>query len=98
MPVTRRITADLPDRTEWVDSNEDGPVEYGIDWKPGSRPHNHRLLEQKLDEVIDGLRTIVTNWPTMTAAQKDAANRTGWRVVLNLVRYIRGVDSAGNGA
>lgn len=98
MAITRTVTFEDAERQEWREDNEDGPVRYGIEWKAGSRPANFALLVDKLEQAIPVFRQNFTDWPTMTNVQKDAATRQAQRAIANLLRYVRGIDSAGNGA
>lgn len=98
MAVVREPVFEDATRVDWVDRDENGPVAIGTTWKAGSRRANRVALDDKLEEGIAVFQQNVTNWPSMTAAQKDVANRMAQRAILNLLRHARGTDSAGNGA
>lgn len=49
-----------------------------------TRGRNRDAIQAKLGVIRDVLRTNYTNWPSMTAAQKDAANRNAQRAIANL--------------
>jgi hypothetical protein len=93
--VVRTITLDTADRTVWREDDDLGYLNSGVDWKPGSLPANRVLRAEKLEQGIAAAQSNVTNWPTMTAAQKDAANRFAQRAILNLLREVRDTNSAG---
>lgn len=61
-----------------VDSHADRVTRVG-------RERNRDQLKAKLGAVRDALRQNYANWPSMTAAQKDAANRNAQRAIANLV-------------
>ncbi|HZA18972.1 MAG TPA: hypothetical protein VE645_19180 [Pseudonocardiaceae bacterium] len=98
--VVRTITQDEDDRTHWVETDDLGYFNSGVDWKPGSIGANRPLLEDKLEQAINFAQTQVNGpaWSAMTAAQRDTAHRAQWRIMLNLLRYVRGANSAGDGA
>lgn len=47
---------------------------------------NRDALVAKLVTVRDTFRTNYTNWPSMSNAQKDAANRNAQRALANLIQ------------
>lgn len=51
------------------------------------RERNRDQLKVKLGAVRDAMRQNYTNWPSMTSAQKDAANRNAQRALANLVAF-----------
>lgn len=51
---------------------------------------NHHALWQKLAQAQSYFAENYANWATMTAAQKDAANRNAQRALANLIRHVRG--------
>lgn len=65
-----------------------GAVTYRRVWKPGSEQANRRALHDKLTLARDFFGTQYANWPTMTPAQKDAANRQAMRALANLAAYL----------
>jgi hypothetical protein len=50
---------------------------------------NYQKLADKLEQAQQYFTDNYVNWPTMSAAQKDAANRNAQRALANLVRYVR---------
>lgn len=49
---------------------------------------NHAALQDKLIQARDYFSGNYANWPTMTAAQKDAANRQAQRALANIARFL----------
>src|SRR3954449_9592838 len=54
-----------------------------------ARAINHNKLADKLTQAQTYFADNYANWPTMTAQQKDAANRQAQRALSNLCRYAR---------
>lgn len=50
---------------------------------------NHKKLWDKLTQMQQLFSDNYTNWPSMTAQQKDVANRNAQRGLANLVRHVR---------
>ena len=50
---------------------------------------NHAALYEKLRTAQGYFADNYANWPTMTAQQKDAANRQAQRAITNLIRHVR---------
>jgi hypothetical protein len=53
-------------------------------------------INDKLDQARAYFRTQYTNWPTMTAAQKDAAMRNSMRALANLIGWVQDSDDGGD--
>ena len=53
------------------------------------RARNHHALWTKLGQAQDYFADNYANWATMTAGQKDAANRNAQRALANLIRHVR---------
>lgn len=51
---------------------------------------NHKKLYDKMTQALTYFQDNYTNWPSMTNAQKDAANRQAQRGLANLIRNVRG--------
>lgn len=89
MPVTRTVLYDGPDRTDWRDDDPSiGYTGFGTDWKAGSAPYNADQITTKLRSMTALFATNTANWATMTAAQKDTANRQAQRGLANLCRMV----------
>lgn len=56
---------------------------------------NHKALYDKLTQAMNTFADNYANWGSMTAQQKDTANRQAQRVLANLVRMQRGDLSSG---
>jgi hypothetical protein len=97
MAITRTIVYDGPDRTDWVETDPSiGYEGFGTDWKSGSPQDNHNRQRDKLEQALEFFETNYQNWSSMTAVQKDAANRNAQRAVAGLIRQILGrADTAG---
>jgi hypothetical protein len=64
--------------------------------KPGSPPANQDSLNAKLDQAIQVFEDNYSNWPTLTNAQKDTANRQAQRALGGICRLLRNrLDTAG---
>lgn len=72
---------------------------YGRQWnlQPGqdeeavvTEATNHHTLSTKLVQAQTYFQDNYANWPTMTNAQKDGANRQAQRALANLIRHVRG--------
>jgi hypothetical protein len=50
---------------------------------------NHKALYDKLVQAQTYFADNYANWGTMTAQQKDAANRQAQRALTNLIRHVR---------
>jgi hypothetical protein len=50
---------------------------------------NHAKLVGKMEQAQDYFQDNFANWPTMTAQQKDTANRQAQRALANLIRHVR---------
>lgn len=59
-------------------------------WKPGSAGANQELIVGKITAALDQLELADANWATLTAAQKDAAQRFAVRVSAKLSRLVLG--------
>lgn len=58
---------------------------------------NAASLHDKLTQMVTYFSGNFANWATMTAQQKDAANRQAQRGLANLARYaLRDISSAGD--
>jgi hypothetical protein len=53
-------------------------------------------IHDKLDQARAYFRTQYTNWPTMTAGQKDAATRNLMRAMANVIGWIEDADDGGD--
>jgi hypothetical protein len=78
---------------------------YGRQWRlfPGDdeqkivdEARNHKALHDKLEQAQAYFADNYANWATMTAGQKDAANRQAQRGLANLIRHVRS-DLSGEG-
>lgn len=56
---------------------------------------NHKALYDKMTQALTFFADNYANWGTMTAQQKDAANRQAQRALANLVRMTRGDLTSG---
>jgi hypothetical protein len=79
-------------------------VGYGQQWNLAEgqdeeeivrRARNQKNLYDNLTQAMNNLADNFSNWGTMTAQQKDAANRQAQRVLANLVRIQRGDLTSG---
>jgi len=50
---------------------------------------NHQKLWAKMEQAQTFFQDNYANWGTMTAQQKDAANRQAQRALANLIRHVR---------
>jgi hypothetical protein len=50
---------------------------------------NHHKIWVKMEQAQTYFAENYANWPTMTAQQKDAANRQAQRGLANLIRHVR---------
>jgi hypothetical protein len=50
---------------------------------------NHKKIYDKLVQMQQYFGDAYTNWPTMTAGQKDTAMRNAMRALSNLTRHVR---------
>jgi len=50
---------------------------------------NHKKLLDKMEQAQTYFADNYANWATMTAQQKDGANRQAQRALTNLIRYVR---------
>lgn len=78
-----------------------GDMVYGYDrqWVvfPGqdeeaivTEAQNHKKIYDKMTQALTYFQDNYVNWATMTAQQKDAANRQAQRGLANLIRNVRG--------
>jgi len=51
---------------------------------------NHKKLYDKMTQAMTTFQDNYANWGSMTAQQKDAANRQAQRGLANLIRHVRG--------
>ena len=88
------------DDEEWV-GPPTGPSVHGFDRSWNLLPDqdeeevvteakNHKKLYDKMVQAQQYFSDNYANWPTMTAQQKDAANRQAQRGLANLIRHVRG--------
>lgn len=56
---------------------------------------NHKTLHDKMAQAMTTFADNYANWATMTAQQKDAANRNAQRALANLIRQVHGDMSSG---
>lgn len=72
---------------------------YGRQWNlmPGedeeavvAEARNHQKMATKLTQAQASFKDNYQNWPTMTNAQKDNANRQAQRAIANLIQHVRG--------
>lgn len=56
---------------------------------------NFKVLYDKMTQALSFFSDNYSNWGSMTAQQKDTANRQAQRALANLVRYVRGDLSSG---
>lgn len=56
---------------------------------------NHKTLYDKMTQAMTALADNFNNWPSMTAQQKDSANRQAQRALANLIRQARGDLTSG---
>jgi hypothetical protein len=77
-----------------------GDMVWGFDrqWRfmPGqdeeaivTEARNHKALYEKMEQAQSYFSDNYANWATMTAQQKDAANRQAQRGLANLLRHVR---------
>lgn len=50
---------------------------------------NHAKIMDKMTQAQQYFQDNYANWATMTAVQKDAANRQAQRALTNLIRHVR---------
>ena len=50
---------------------------------------NFKILYDKMEQAQTYFQDNYTNWASLTAQQKDAANRQAQRGLANLIRYVR---------
>jgi len=50
---------------------------------------NFKILYDKMEQAQQYFQDNYTNWASLTAQQKDAANRQAQRGLANLIRYVR---------
>lgn len=91
------VMIDDDERTMLYDVDETGaPVNHRTIWKPGSTGDYQAQIRDKLTQARAVFESNVRNWPTMTAQQKDTANRQAQRAVANLLRWtLEQFDSPG---
>jgi hypothetical protein len=53
------------------------------------RATNHARLTEKMQQAQAYFAQNFADWPNMTAAQKDGANRQAQRALANLIRHVR---------
>lgn len=51
---------------------------------------NHKKVYDKMTQALTYFSDNYANWGSMTAQQKDAANRQAQRGLANLIRHVRG--------
>jgi hypothetical protein len=91
MTVTSTVIEDTAGFTGYEDVDDaTGAITYRRVWKPGSTGANRQALHDKLAQAVSYFGGNYTNWPTMTAAQKDAANRQAQRALANLAQFLLG--------
>jgi hypothetical protein len=92
------VMVDDDERTILYDVDDKlGPVNQRTTWKPGSSGDNQAQVRTKLEQSVDFFGGNYRNWGTMTAAQKDAANRQAQRALANVSRWLLGqFDSPGD--
>lgn len=56
---------------------------------------NHKTLNDKMTQALTFFGDNYRNWATLTAVQKDAANRQAQRALANLIRLQRNDLSSG---
>lgn len=56
---------------------------------------NYKALYDKMTQAMSYFGDNYANWGTMTAQQKDGANRQAQRALANLIRYVRGDLTSG---
>ena len=54
-----------------------------------TKARNHAAIYDKLEQAQQYFSDNYANWATMTAQQKDAANRQAQRALANLCRHVR---------
>jgi hypothetical protein len=59
-------------------------------YKPGSEGYNREQIVAKIQAALALLETADTNWASLTAGQKDAAQRLAVRVAAKLARLTLG--------
>lgn len=50
---------------------------------------NFKILHDKMEQAQQYFQDNYANWASMTAQQKDGANRQAQRALANLIRYVR---------
>jgi hypothetical protein len=86
MAITPTVIEDTPEFTGYEDYDDaTGTVRYRRVWKAGTASANREELRAKLVQARALFRGNYTNWGSMTAAQKDAANRQAQRALANLI-------------
>lgn len=77
---------------------QDSVVGHGKQWifNPGDdeealvlEAKNHAAIWTKMQQAQQFFSDNYANWATMTAGQKDAANRQAQRALANLIRHVR---------
>jgi hypothetical protein len=98
--IVKRDQVQLDDdqRTMLYDVDDQGmPVNHRTVWKPGSTGDNQAQLRIKLEQAVGFFSGNYQNWGSLTALQKDAANRQAQRAVANMARWLLGqFDTTGD--
>jgi hypothetical protein len=86
-----RPVADLPitDSTVWGHGKQWWLKEGEDEEALVAAIRNYTTLAGKLETAQTYFTDNYVNWPTMTAQQKDAANRQAQRALANIIRHIR---------
>lgn len=91
-----KVTQDMGDVVITYDT--DNPSDITREYKAGTPGANRAAQLDQLTDARATFRSNFTQWATMNAAQKDAANRQAQRAIAVLISYvINDMSDSGNG-
>jgi hypothetical protein len=87
----RDVVSDDAERTvyEVAGKSDDGAAFVGFESVP-KKPDPLSALQQKAEQAIGNLEAAEANWASLSAAQKDAANKLAVQVTAHLARIAAG--------
>lgn len=88
MATIKDQTQILDDGTLTYDVVDGRPTNHRYAWNLGSPMANREGIKTKLTTARSVFHDNYTAWGTMTAAQKDNANRQAQRAISNLIGYV----------
>lgn len=98
---TQTLTLQVPDATDTaavdaVVAAHDPATPGAWEQNQTAEATNDSTIRDRLTATLATLESAQTNWPTLTAAQKDAATRQSIRATAGLIRLLlRRLDAAG---